>query len=229
MNDIIEYSKIILPIIAIGISIFSIVLSKKNFKRQIRIAKLEELLENFFYVCTHYWHFRILLENLKDILNEDGSISKERVKSMTNSYKKDVEILREKEIFEKVAIKSNRVGILANSYLPNGTLKLKIISTCKLINEMIDSLDSENLIPINSFSEKLPSRSAFARIIEEIEKSKLWTNKIVTEVTMFARFYPAEDYHQEYYKINGHEPYCSYVISPKMAKFRKEFKDRLKE
>lgn len=66
------------------------------------------------------------------------------------------------------------------------------------------------------------------KIIEEIEKSELWSNKIVTEVTMFARFFPAEDYHQEYYKINGHEPYCSYVISPKMAKFRKEFKDRLK-
>ncbi len=67
------------------------------------------------------------------------------------------------------------------------------------------------------------------KIIAEIEKSGLWSNKIVTEVTNFARFYPAEDYHQEYYKINGHEPYCSYVISPKMAKFRKEFKDRLKE
>lgn len=67
------------------------------------------------------------------------------------------------------------------------------------------------------------------KIIDEIEKSGLWTNKIVTEVTMFARFFVAEDYHQEYYKLNGHEPYCSYVISPKMAKFRKEFKNRLKE
>ncbi len=67
------------------------------------------------------------------------------------------------------------------------------------------------------------------KIIEEIEKSGLWDNKIVTEVTNFARFFPAEDYHQEYYKLNGHEPYCSYIISPKMAKFRKAFKDRLKE
>lgn len=66
------------------------------------------------------------------------------------------------------------------------------------------------------------------KIIEEIEKSKLWDSKIVTEVSTFARFYPAEDYHQEYYKLNGHEPYCQYVISPKMKKFRKEFKDKLK-
>lgn len=66
------------------------------------------------------------------------------------------------------------------------------------------------------------------KIIEEIEKSQLWDSKIVTEVSTFARFYPAEDYHQEYYKLNGHEPYCQFVISPKMKKFRIEFKDKLK-
>lgn len=66
------------------------------------------------------------------------------------------------------------------------------------------------------------------KIIEEIEKSQLWNNKIVTEVTNFARFYPAEDYHQEYYKLNGRAPYCQFVITPKMKKFRTEFKDKLK-
>ena len=71
-------------------------------------------------------------------------------------------------------------------------------------------------------------KASSEKIIKEIEESGLWSSKIVTEVTMFARFYSAEDYHQEYFKLNGHEPYCSYVISPKMAKFRKEFKDRLK-
>jgi peptide-methionine (S)-S-oxide reductase len=65
-------------------------------------------------------------------------------------------------------------------------------------------------------------------IIEEIEKSGLWDNKIVTEVSNFTRFYAAEDVHQEYFKLNGHAPYCQYVINPKMTKFRKEFKDRLK-
>ncbi len=66
------------------------------------------------------------------------------------------------------------------------------------------------------------------KIIEEIEKSHLWNNKIVTEVTNFARFYPAEDYHQEYFKLNGHAPYCQFIIAPKMKKFRTEFKNRLK-
>lgn len=71
-------------------------------------------------------------------------------------------------------------------------------------------------------------KAAAEKIIQEIEKSGLWDNKIVTEVTNFTRFFKAEDYHQEYYKMNGYQPYCAYVITPKMAKFRKEFKDRLK-
>jgi peptide-methionine (S)-S-oxide reductase len=66
------------------------------------------------------------------------------------------------------------------------------------------------------------------KIIDEFEKNNVWNNKIVTEVTKFALFYSAEGYHQDYYKINGHEPYCQYVISPKMKKFRTEFKNRLK-
>jgi peptide-methionine (S)-S-oxide reductase len=66
------------------------------------------------------------------------------------------------------------------------------------------------------------------KIIDEFEKNKLWNDKIITEVTKFALFYSAEGYHQDYYKLHGYEPYCQYVISPKMKKFRLAFKDRLK-
>jgi peptide-methionine (S)-S-oxide reductase len=65
-------------------------------------------------------------------------------------------------------------------------------------------------------------------ILEEIEKSGLWSNKIVTEITNFVRFYPAEKYHQDYYKLHGNASYCMFVISPKMAKLRKAFKEKLK-
>ena len=73
------------------------------------------------------------------------------------------------------------------------------------------------------------SQKALAKkIIAEIEKSNLWDNKIITEVSNFAQFYPAEDYHQEYFKLNGHAPYCQYIIAPKMKKFRIEFRNKLK-
>ncbi len=71
-------------------------------------------------------------------------------------------------------------------------------------------------------------KAAAEKIIAETDQSKLWPNKIVTELTKAPRFYKAEDYHQEYFKLNGHAPYCSIVIAPKMAKFRKEYKEKLK-
>lgn len=55
-----------------------------------------------------------------------------------------------------------------------------------------------------------------------------WSGKIVTQVVPFTQFYKAENYHQEYFKLNGSEPYCQLVIAPKVAKFRKLFHDQLK-
>lgn len=71
-------------------------------------------------------------------------------------------------------------------------------------------------------------KNAAEKIIKEISDEKLWDNKIVTEVSPLTKFFIAEDYHQEYFKLNGHAPYCQFVISPKLTKFRKNFKDKLK-
>jgi peptide-methionine (S)-S-oxide reductase len=67
------------------------------------------------------------------------------------------------------------------------------------------------------------------QVIREVEALKIWDKPIVTEVTPFDKFYPAEDYHQEYFTRNGTQPYCSTVIAPKVAKFRKQFMDSLKK
>ena len=55
-----------------------------------------------------------------------------------------------------------------------------------------------------------------------------WSGKIVTQVEPFRQFYKAENYHQEYFKLHGTQPYCQLVIAPKVAKFRKVFHDWLK-
>jgi peptide-methionine (S)-S-oxide reductase len=55
-----------------------------------------------------------------------------------------------------------------------------------------------------------------------------WPGKVVTQVVPFEKFYKAENYHQEYFKLHGTQPYCQLVIAPKIAKFRKLFHDRLK-
>jgi peptide-methionine (S)-S-oxide reductase len=65
-------------------------------------------------------------------------------------------------------------------------------------------------------------------IIKELTKEKVFRNPIVTEVTPLSAFYPAEDYHREYYKLNPRQPYCQAVIAPKLAKFRTHWKSKLK-
>ena len=55
-----------------------------------------------------------------------------------------------------------------------------------------------------------------------------WNGKIVTQVVPFRQFYKAENYHQEYFKLHGTQPYCQLVVAPKVAKFRKLFHDYLK-
>lgn len=62
----------------------------------------------------------------------------------------------------------------------------------------------------------------------KFDASDLWPNPIVTEIAALDTFYPAEGYHQNYYKDNPLQPYCMVVIGPKMRKFRKEFSERLK-
>jgi len=65
--------------------------------------------------------------------------------------------------------------------------------------------------------------------IMELTTTKLWANPIVTEITPADTFYPAEDYHQNYYVNNPYAGYCQIVIAPKVAKFRSKFLAELKK
>ena len=66
-------------------------------------------------------------------------------------------------------------------------------------------------------------------VIEEITEEGIYDDPIVTEVTKFDKFWPAENYHQEYFLNNPNQPYCAAVVAPKVAKFRKKFADTLKK
>jgi peptide-methionine (S)-S-oxide reductase len=63
---------------------------------------------------------------------------------------------------------------------------------------------------------------------KQLESSHVFKNPIVTEITPASTFYPAEDYHQNYYALNPNQGYCQYVIRPKVEKFRKQFATKLK-
>ena len=64
--------------------------------------------------------------------------------------------------------------------------------------------------------------------LKKLDESGAWNSPIVTKIEKFEKFYPAEKYHQNYYELNPNNSYCSYVISPKIDKFKKAFSDILK-
>jgi peptide-methionine (S)-S-oxide reductase len=64
-------------------------------------------------------------------------------------------------------------------------------------------------------------------VVKEIAANKLWRAPLVTELAPFRAFYPAEEYHREYFRRNPSQAYCQMVIEPKVAKFRKQFVARL--
>ncbi len=71
-------------------------------------------------------------------------------------------------------------------------------------------------------------REIAEREIAELNAARIWDAPIVTEVVPLRAFYRAEDYHQEYFRQNPGQPYCQAVVSPKVAKFRKQFAAKLK-
>ena len=71
-------------------------------------------------------------------------------------------------------------------------------------------------------------KAAAEQVIREFQGKKVWDQPIVTQLAPLETFYIAEGYHQEYFRLNGNQPYCQMVISPKMAKLRKMYREKLK-
>jgi peptide-methionine (S)-S-oxide reductase len=75
-----------------------------------------------------------------------------------------------------------------------------------------------------------PDQKATAeQVIADLTEQKLFNDPIVTQITPAGDFYEAEDYHQEYFARNPAQPYCTYVVGPKVAKFRKHYFEKLKK
>ncbi len=71
-------------------------------------------------------------------------------------------------------------------------------------------------------------RDAVQAVVRELEAKKAYSSPVVTQLEPFKAFYKAEAYHQDYYEQNPNQPYCTLVISPKLSKFHKLFKDKSK-
>ena len=72
-------------------------------------------------------------------------------------------------------------------------------------------------------------RTEALETIRDLDAQGIWPQPIVTEVRPAAAFYRAEDYHQEYFRNNPEQPYCAFVVAPKVAKFRKKFASKRRQ
>jgi peptide-methionine (S)-S-oxide reductase len=71
-------------------------------------------------------------------------------------------------------------------------------------------------------------RSMAEQVIRELNAAKIWDDPIVTEVRAASAFYRAEDYHQNYFRDNAQQPYCAFVVAPKVRKFSEKFAHKLR-
>jgi peptide-methionine (S)-S-oxide reductase len=78
------------------------------------------------------------------------------------------------------------------------------------------------------FYHSAQQKKAAEERIQQLNDEGIWKGPIVTEVVPFEKFYRAEDYHQGYFRANAEQGYCQAVVSPKVAKFRKTFVDKLR-
>jgi peptide-methionine (S)-S-oxide reductase len=79
------------------------------------------------------------------------------------------------------------------------------------------------------FYHSVEQKKTAEQVIHELNAAGIWDNPIVTEVVPFKTFYPAEDYHQEYFARYPGEGYWNAIIAPKVAKFRRKYEHRLKQ
>ena len=77
--------------------------------------------------------------------------------------------------------------------------------------------------------EKEDQKGVAEQVIRDLEEQAIWDNPIVTTLEKLEMFYPAEEYHQEYFARNPYQPYCQAVVAPKVTKFRKKFLGSLKK
>lgn len=193
--NIIEIIKLILPIIAILISIAAVFVSHKNVKKQIRVSRLEEMLEILnllrIYYNAAYFYANDLKNNEKYL---DGKLTS-RIWDIINHNIDDF-LLNVKE--ETIQTKTARLYVLANSYLPKKDLKLKVISVNQLYSDLFYTLFYKSISRMKEkYDGAFPKPDKVLDILDEVEKEIVKEMKLGFETVTFKEY---EAYFQNKFK-----------------------------
>lgn len=181
--NIIEIVKLILPIIAILISIAAVFVSHKNIKKQIRVSKLEEMLEILnmlrIYYRTAYLYSNDLRNNEKYL---DGKLINSDWSTINNHIDEFLSNIKEETIESKTA----RLYVLANSYLPKNDLKLKVISINQLYSDLFYTLFYKRLSRLkDKYNGDFPKPDKIYNILYKIEKDIVKEMKLGFDTVTF--------------------------------------------
>ena len=177
-KDVLEFGKIILPAFAILISVISLVISNRNTRRQVRIGKLEEIIECLQVFLINYKYLYDLHRNQLSFKNVSDNISKDEYLKLIENYREYVKAFKTEVEMEKFQDKTIRLRVLANSYLPDKKLKLKILSLVTLVANLVNCTIFEDFETAKTVFEKYPNPLIFLKYIDKIEQEIILEMKL---------------------------------------------------
>lgn len=176
--DVLELGKIILPAFAILISVISLVISNRNTRRQVRIGKLEEIIECLQVFLINYKYLYDLHRNQLSIKNVSDNISKDEDLKLIENYREYVKAFKTEVEMDKFQDKTIRLRVLANSYLPDKKLKLKILSLVTLVANLVNCTIFEDFESAKTVFQKYPNPLIFLEYIDKIEQEIILEMKL---------------------------------------------------
>jgi len=173
-----ETLKILLPIIALIVSVITIYIGKKNNRRQLRIGKLEEILESILFLSNYYSQLWILAKYLKKIeVKAEENLS---TKDLEKQFKERLEEFLKFLERDKVQQITSRISVLANAYLPNGKLKNRIMTFNHLSGALFGGIihrDYKNIIDYY-YPHGIPRPKKMGELLILIEKDLIKQMKL---------------------------------------------------
>ncbi len=175
-----ETLKIVLPIVAIVISLATIFINKKNIKKQIRVSKIEEILEIINSLSQYYVPLLIFVNDKKSI--EEKNNKKEKLVGYQLEH--DEKVKRFLKTIDKEALQKrmNRLYVLANAYLSstsNNNLKARILTLSQLYGLLFQTIVNNDLFFIDQhYKSGLPRRAKFGKFIMQIENDLIREMKL---------------------------------------------------
>ena len=195
--NIIEVIKLILPIIAILISIAAVFVSHKNVKKQIRVSKIEEIIENLNMLRGYYKTAYLYSNDLKNYEKYlDGKLTTRDWLIVNRHIDEFLSNVKEETIQAKTA----RLYVLANSYLPKNNLKLKVISVNQLYSDLFYTLFYKKLSLLKEkYNGDFPEPDKILDILNQLEKEIVKEMNLGFDTITFKEY---EAYFQSTFKKN---------------------------